>query len=434
MAAETDAQIKQDLIYLANKRTALSNAGIKMDDLYYSAMNSMVELSECTFNLGRYTSSLSQLSFGGTSQISIPNSSFYSGVYITFRLPPVVDNQTLPRGWGYAFLKSVSYLFGSSNISQIDLPQHVIFQTLMMECETSERRSSLLSIGGEEILTPTTNNPVATIFIPLPFSSICGIAAKKPFDSSIIDNPVTLQISLARADEVYGGSGVRPTGFLSAQLLLRMGDLSNKDQSLRNVLMKDPALMYSYPFIHRQQAGNLGNIIQGSTDPNNRVSISLISIINADLVGISFGLVPLTKLSNIAGNTCPNPFAYDDLSNITLEFNGLIMYNSPNNLYKLANLALTKGGAGFYSNSVISDGSLSPFTSNAQDNYVVFIDFSRIRTACFDGTYSNVWRIGNNALTLSFNTSTTQQYRIFATYHYNGVLEVQNGQTRIYFD
>ena len=71
-----------------------------------------------------------------------------------------------------------------------------------------------------------------------------------------------------------------------------MGDLSNKDQSLRNVLMKDPALMYSYPFIHRQQAGNLGNIIQGSTDPNNRVSISLISIINADLGGISFGLVP----------------------------------------------------------------------------------------------------------------------------------------------
>lgn len=430
-----DAQNKQDLIYLANKRTALSNAGIKMDDLYYSAMNSVVELTECTYNLGRFTTSLSQLQFGGTSQVIIPNSSFASGVYLSLTLPPVVANQTLPRGWGYAFLKSVSYLFGSSNISQIDLPQQVIFQTLMMECETSERRNALMTIGGEEILTPTAFNPTATIFIPLPFSTICGINAKLPFDTSIIDNPITLQISIARADEVYGGSGVKPTSFLSGTVLLRQGDLSNKDQSLRSILMKEPSLMYSYPFIHRQQGGTSGgNSFTGSIAPNPPVSVTLQSIINADFVGISFGVVPVNKLSNTAGTTCPNPFAYDELTNIRLEFNGLVMYNSPGNLYKLANLALSKGGAGYFSNAVITDSALAPFTSTAQDNYAIFVDFSRIRSACFDGHYSNVWRIGNNTLTLNFNTSTTAQYRLFVTYHYNGVLEVQNGQTRIYFD
>lgn len=431
---ETDQQIKQDLIYLANKRTALSNAGIKMDDLYYSAMNSTVELTECTFNLGRFSTSLSQLQFGGNSQVIIPNSSFCSGIYLTLSLPPVVANQTLPRGWGYAFIKSVSYLFGSSNISQIDLPQQVIFQTLMMECETAERRSDLLRIGGEEITTPTTTNPVATVFIPLPFSSICGISAKLPFDTSILDNPITLQISLARADEVYGGSGLKPTAFLSGVVLLRQGDLSNKDQSLRSILMKDPELMYSYPFIHRQQGSNTGNVFAGSVAPNPPISLTLQSIINADLVGISFGVVPIAKLSNTAGNTCPGPFAYDELSNIRVEFNGLVMYNSPNNTYKLANLALTKGGGGYYSNSIITDSALAPFSSTAQDCYVIFVDFSRVRSACFDGKYSNVWRIGNNTLTLNFNTSTTNQYRLFVTYHYNGVLEVQNGQSRIYFD
>lgn len=431
---ETDQQIKQDLIYLANKRTALSNAGIKMDDLYYSAMNSTVELTECTFNMGRFSTSLSQLQFGGTSQIIIPNSSFCSGIYLSLTVPPVVANQTLPRGWGYAFLKSVSYLFGSSNVSQIDIPQQVLFQTLMMECETSERRSEIMRVGGEEILNPTTFNPTASVFIPLPFSSICGIKQKLPFDTSILDNPITLQISIARADEVYGGSGTKPTQFLSGTVLLRQGDLSNKDQSLRGVLMKDPALMYSYPFIHRQQGSNTGNVFNGSINPNPPVSVTLQSIINADLVAITFGVVPLSKLSNTAGITCPNPFAYDELSNIRVEFNGLVMYNSPGNIHKLVNLALTKGGSGYYSNSVITDSALAPFTSTAQDNYPVFVDFSRVRSACFDGTYSNVWRIGNNTLTLSFNTSTTNQYRLFVAYHYNGVVEVQNGQTRIYFD
>lgn len=432
---EDQQQIKQDLIYLANKRTALSNAGIKMDDLYYSAMNSTVELTECTFNLGRFNTSLSQLQFGGTSQVIIPNSSFCSGVYINFTLPPVVANQTLPRAWGYAFIQSVSYLFGSSNISQIDLPRHVLFQTLMMECETAERRSALLTIGGEEILVPTTTNPTASVYIPLPFSSICGINQKLPFDTSILDNPITLQISLARADQVYGGSGVKPNSFLSGNVILRQGDLSNKDQSLRNVLMKNPSLMYSYPFIHRQAGGvSVGNSFTGSTSPNPPVSVTLQSIINADLVGLSFGVVPINKLSNTSGTTCPNPFFYDELTNVKITFNGLDMYNSPNNLYKLANLALTRAGSGSYSTSVITDSALAPFTTQAQDCYAIFVDFSRTRTACFDGKYANVWRIGNNVLTLSFNTATSAQYQLFVTYHYNGVLEVQNGQTRIYFD
>jgi hypothetical protein len=420
----------KDLIYLANKRTALSNPGTKMDDIYYSQINSTVELAEATYNLGRFSTSLSQLSFGGNSQVIIPNSSLVTGVYIFLEAPPVVANQTLPLGWGYAMIQSVSYLFGSSNVSQIDLRQQALFQTMLMECETAEKRTELIRLGGEQITAPTAFNPQAVIFITLPFSSTCGTHTKLPFDTSILDNPIILQIALSRADQVYGGSGLMPTSLIRAICILRQGDLSNKDQSLRPVLMKDPSLMYSYPFIHRQTFSP-SNFF-GSMDTGNPISLTLQSIINADLIGISIGVVQTSKLSN-GGATCPNPFAYDRISNISLTFNGLVMFYSPGEVYRITNLLSTPGSGSFHE-EFLTDSAVAPFASNPYDAYALFIDFSRIRSACFDGHYQNVWRIGNNVLSLSFNTTTVNQYAIFVTYHYNGVAEIQNGQTRIYFD
>lgn len=425
-----DSEPSKDLIYLANKRTALSNPGTKMDDIYYSQLNSVVELAEATYNLGRFTTSLSQLTYGSSSQVIIPNSSLIQGVYLYLQAPPVVANQTLPLGWGYAMIQSVSYLFGSSNVSQIDLPQQSIFQTLMMECETEEKRSELLRLGGEQYTAPTVFAPEAYVFIPLPFSSICGIKNKLPFDTSLLDNPIILQISLSRSNQVYGGSGVQPNALLRASCVLRQGDLSNKDQSLRPILNSNPTLMYSYPFIHRQSF--TPSIFNGSTTVGQPVSIPLLSFINADLVGISIGAILTNKLVN-SGATCPSPFAFDRLSNIELKFNGLVMFSSPGELYRVSNM-LSEPGAGSFHQSVITDSAVAPFATTAYDAYVVFIDFSRVRAACYDGHYQNVWRIGNNTLTISFNTTTPNQYQLFAIYHYNGVAEIQNGQTRIYFD
>jgi hypothetical protein len=423
-------EMSKDLIYLSNKRTALSNPGVKMDDIYYSQLNSTVELSECTYNLGRFTTSLSQLTFGSTSQVIIPNSSLVQGVYLILEAPPVVLNQTLPLGWGYSMISNVSYLFGSSNVSQLNIPQQALIQTLMMECETAEKRTEFLRVGGEEITTNTATSVFAYIFIPLPFSSACGIKGKLPFDTSILDNPIVLQISISRADQVYGGSGVFPQALLRATCVLRQGDLSNKDQSLRPVLMKNPELMYSYPFIHRQLTAS--NVFQGSTNPSAPVTLALTSFINADLVAISLVVIPQSKLSN-NGASCPNQIAYDRIQNINLTFNGLTMFSSTAELYRLTNMLSTAGG-GYFHNSIINDSGVAPFASVPYDAYIPFIDFSRIRSACFDGSYQNVWRIGNNTLSLTFTTTTTANYQLYAIYHYNGVAEVQNGQTRIYFD
>jgi hypothetical protein len=62
------------------------------------------------------------------------------------------------------------------------------------------------------------------------------------------------------------------------------------------------------------------------------------------------------------------------------------------------------------------------------------IDFSRLRGACVPSHLFNVQRVANQTLFLNFNTPTTEGYRLFACYMYNGMISTQSGVTSVYFD
>lgn len=426
----SDGLTSDDLMYLSNKRTLLAMGGTILDDVYYSALNTTVSLSEVTFNQGRLAVSLSQTQFGSQSQVLIPNSSLLSTVTLHLELPDVGVNETLCRGWGYASIANVSYLFGSSNVSQISMSGQSAWQTIAGQCETEEKRSEILRLGGDETVAPGGGTQFADVIIPLPWSSANGLNAKLPFDTGILSNPITIQITFNPATSIYGGSATHPSAFGRATMYFRQGDLANKSQSLRSMMMRNPELMYAYPFIHHQSytPSAFAGIVTGT-----KVSIPLLSFINADLVGITIGVAQASRQSSVGTNNSPSPFAYDNISNVTLSFNGLIMYEAPGRSYKLYGIDSQLGSSKVL-NSVINAGAVSPFTSAPVDSYTLYIDFARIRSLSYEGRYANVWRIGNNTLTLEFNTETTNQYNMYATYHYNGVTEVSNGETRIYFD
>src|ERR1700679_2033899 len=317
-----------DMMYLSTKRSLLSNPGIKMDDIYYGPFNTTVEMSEVTYNLGRLTIGLSQLNFGSQSQLIIPNNSLLSTCYLHLELPAIIANQTICRGWGYAAINNINFLFGSSNVSQIQLSGQSLFQTIMMEAETAEKRSELFRLGGEEWLVPSPAgvNIMADIILPLPWSSSCGMHSKLPFDTTLLNNPITIQVQFNSSSSIYGGTGIAPAQFAVGTLLPRQGDLKNKDQSLQMKLLKNPELEYSYPFIHHQNFSP--GQFTGSTPGSPPVSLTLQSIINADLLAISVGMVQ-TSFVGPANQSSPSPFNYDPITNIVLQFNGLTMYNSP---------------------------------------------------------------------------------------------------------
>lgn len=435
---------------VASKKTILSAPGTKLSSLYYNVMNSTVDAVEITYNTGRYSNTLSSLDFGSQSQVILANSSFVDTVYIHLELPNIHANQTLSRGWGYAIIRDLSFIFGSSNISQMTINGQTLWHKISMQCENAEKRSELFRLGGEEYLTPVTRlndagvaerDPDAVlsadIILPLPWSSASGLFNKKSFDTNLLQNPITIQIQFGVANTIFGGIQTVnpfPTGFRSALMTFRQGDLFNKGMSMRRELEVNPDLSMFYPWIYSQNY--LPTQFQGSNNPSNPISIPLLSFINADLLALTIGVVRTSLLAPATGQS-PNVFQYDNIQNVVLEYNGTIMFSAPRSSWKLFTTKSALGGQYFH-NSLIQPtlNGTGPYQSVPQDAYLLHIDFSALRSMTFEGMMQNTWRIANNTLNLRFTTEgdSTIRYQMFASYHYNSVVGVQQGQTQIYFD
>lgn len=416
---------------LKDKRTLLSAPGYAYNGSYYSALNSTVDLIECTYNYGRVQTALTQLNFGSNAFIQIQSGSLVADTWLILELPAVPANVYLPRGWGLAAINQITFTMGNSNVSNLGINYQTLFQNIMMECETEEKRSAILALCGEEQLTTTTGSVFAYIPLSLPFSRNCGLMPKLPFDTAMESSPISLNIQFNQRSSFIGGSGAAAyaSAFASGRIFFRMGDFSNKDMSIGKKLKSDPAVIYTYPYIHSQSipVSVTGN---GSTTD---VNVALQSFINADLVSISFGLVLNSDLTSPSGTGVVRPFNYERILDVKLSYNGLTMYDAPAEAYKLYNV-LGQIGSGYVLNTNPSTGTTSPFTSTGINTYIINIDFSRIRSLCFEGQYQNVWRVAQQTMTLSFKTLTTGNYTLYATYRYNGAIENSGGESRIYFD
>jgi len=428
ISAAADKILKSE--YLNDKKVLLSNPGYAMTDIYYSMMNTTLSLAEVTYNTGRFTQSLGSKTFGSTSQVVIPNDQLVSSMYLHLRLDNLGANIQLPRGWGYRAIDSLSFILGSTNVSQLQINSQSLFQRNMEECETEEKRSEVLTLGGEEILNTGSINDVSSahayILLNLPFSRMQGLIPKLPLDSTLLNSVITVQVQFAQKSAFMGGSGATTYGndFAVASILLRQGIMYDKEMSIRRDLRSNSMAHYTYPFIHAQSF--IPQIFAGQVA--SPVTITLQSFINADLLCISLGVVQQSYLTSSSGSAV-NPFVYDRLKDVVLKYNGVVMYNAEEELYRLYNLN-SQFGSGKILNSFCS----TPSASSPVDTYIIRFDFTRIKTLIYENQFQNVWRVPNNVMTIEFRTTTSNNYVMFATYYYNGVAEIKSdGQSDIYF-
>jgi hypothetical protein len=386
-----------------------------------------VEDVEAVYSTGRYVYSLQAPNFNSTSSIIIPNSSFLGECYLHGELPPLVSGQYVGAGWMYNAISSVSYIFGSSNVPQIVLAGESVKELAMLECDTKEKRDTVIKLAGQPnyfaAISPQQIQK-ADIVLPMPFSSLAGLFPPKFYDSNILQNPLTIQITFNPISYVYGTStGVLPSGFTKCAAYLRLGDLTDKSYSLRNVLRLNPEDSLNYGFIHHQTL-NTPKYSGVPESSGTRVSIPIQGLINADLVAMSIHAVADADLAN------GNAFNWAPLSNLELQYNGLIYYAAPGEMYKLANMA---GGSVGSCSASISTVNASGVVASPVIEPVLF-NFTRLKSLVFRNRMANTWRLPNNTLQLYFNTIDTASYTLFITVHYNGVIQAQNGQANIYFD
>lgn len=430
-------ELPNEMVYLSQKSSHLAAPGTMLNSLYYSRLNSTIELVESVSQIGRFRQELTSKSFNSSANVQIPNGSFLGQTYLHLELPNTVANQTLCRGWGLACIRQISFLFGSSTSSELVINKQSIWHLLGLQSESQDKLSEVFRLAGEEVLSPLVapageDVPVisADILLPFPWSSINGLMQKKPYDTSLLMQPVTISIVFDDSSSIFGGLGVRPTGFLKAEIYVRQTDITNKDLSLKAKLMKQPDSAYNYPFQHIQSYQS--STFAGSRKSSgNKISIPLQSFINSDLSGIVLSVVKTDRLTGVSNNS-PSPFAYDQIQDLELTLNGQTVYYAPGKAYKLHGM-IGEVGASYWHNSLIASGTTSPFTSDPRDDYSIYIDFSLIRPAFQPNLLQNTFRVPQQTMVCEFYTSTDDNYRLFATYVYGTavVSTLSNGESRI---
>ena len=442
--ANGSAQVSQDGI-LVTKRTILSNPGTKLDyGLYYNAINTLVQASQVTWTQGRYKQSLSSPQFGAQSTVIIPNGSFVQTVTLHLKFPTALGaNMVLNRGWGFAAIQSISFLMGSSNVPQITIQGQTLYQLMLAQCEGVLKRSEMLSLGGQETFgsASATYIPSCDIIIPLPFSSCAGKDIQLPYDTNLLQNPITVNIQLAPLRNFCSGVGVASYAqyaFGRAEVSLKLGDMLNKDAGLRRKMQDNPDLIYGYPFNHYQSYQAAFTSLGGGSSTT-RATINLLGFINADLLGIVIGVQQAIQQSPARTNDIINPLIYEEVEDVQIDFNGLVMHSTTGSQHKLTGMN-SVNDAVYVQQSLINIPTVAgtaPFTSTPVNVYPVYIDFAQVRSMNFFREYENVWRIGNNTLTLNLRTPNLADGTnciVYCTYIYNGILNTKAGETEIFFN
>lgn len=445
--------------YLSNKRTLLSVPGTLKTDAYFTEADSTVHLTELTSNLGRYVSSLSSNQFGSTAQVIIPNNDILGETYLHLQLPVNIGVAgaggatawAACPGWGWASIKQVSYLWGASNVAQISLSGKSLWAISLAQCDTAEKRSQLCYLGGSPSPSPvdvdgTSESIDRDCYIPLalPWSVMCH-SGKIGYDTSLLNSPITIQIQFAPREEflawAFGISATDfatiPSSFGVSEIVVRQQMFSDRSQSLKYDMMNDPTAVYNYPFKHYQSFQK-----DFSATATQSTTVQLTNFINADLIGMVVYVVRKDRLRG-GGFTVGSPYPFNPLnislpSDLKLLFNGQVLYNSPGKLYLLQNCA-GLSGSGSYSaplakSTGFAGGLINSLTYLPIVRDMIFIDFSRKHSLCFEHEYENTFRIAQQTLDLALTMAESGDYTLFATYIYNGVNSTQQGSSNIYFD
>ena len=426
--------------YISNKRVLLNSPGIKRTELYYAEQDTRVDEIETQVLHGRFEESLN-LGFSSTSNINIQNSgNFLHHCMIHFKLPPLVEGQFLPRGFCYGLLGEVSWTLGSSSQSQLRLDGKTIFQTVMSMCTTSEKKSAILRLGGEEYKNGSNGKPVeGIVFLPLPWSSLAtGSEAKLGLDTGLFSSLINIKIGINPAKSVYGGTVPPPTAMLECLFVAREQELTNKANSLRTELMNNSDMMLAYPFIRRESASEKITVTETS------VTLSIQNFIEADLQGIMF-TAHLLEDQDTSGTKARNPLFPLECVDMELLYNGQSIYRLKGRAGNLIDM-LYDVGSGYIDHSRIGRLTDLPSEESHPDQCHIYnFPLNMLKkNISYTGSYANTPRYSSQSMTIKLTIKNPpglaldqqalpQPAVCHFTYLYSGVAEISKGMSTITF-
>jgi hypothetical protein len=177
------------------------------------------------------------------------------------KMPNLAANTglALPRGWGYALIKQVSFRYGGS--SQYFLTGDQILQAALRKQPSRSTADDLLTLGGNFLAGAdlATASNYANVVLCLPHATPSGVGKANPFPTDLLTQQVQITVELNPIASSFtvnpgGGSSAPPTALDSAQFVVQQVILNNLGDALaRRVDMSTNAYAVPAEFIQQRQ-------------------------------------------------------------------------------------------------------------------------------------------------------------------------------------
>jgi hypothetical protein len=236
-----------------------------VDLFYYDGETSKKQCFPATQNT-KYVQQFANLT-GGSSVFTIPPNSGIQDVVCEFSFAGIVTptGLGLPRGWGYALIKQVSFRYGGS--SQFFLTGDQILQNALRSQTSRTSADDLLTLGGN--FATSTSTPALTaaqyaaVVLKLPHSIPSGVGKAHPFPTDLLTQQVQITVELYPVNQIWStntGGVAPPTSLATAQFQVQQCVLNNAGDALaRRVDMAVNAYAFPCEFVQQVQRIALAN-------------------------------------------------------------------------------------------------------------------------------------------------------------------------------
>ena len=244
---------------MATSTQDMVRPGECVDVYYYDGETSMKQCFPTTQNT-KYVQEFANKS-GGSSVFTIPPNMGVQDVVCQFSFAGLAAQTglALPRGWGYALIKQVSFRYGGS--SQYFLTGDQILQNALRRQPNRSAANDLLTLGGNFASSGTTPDlsvrQVANVVLTLPHNVPSGVGKSHPFPSDLLTQQIQITVELNPVYSIWtvnAGASPVPTTLASAQFQVQQVVLNNAGDALaRRVDMSTNAYAFPVEFVQQEQ-------------------------------------------------------------------------------------------------------------------------------------------------------------------------------------
>ena len=294
----------------------MSRPGEELDLYYYDGETSKKQAFPTTQNT-KYVQQFANLT-GGSSVFTIPPQNGIQDVVCEFVLPALSGSSgqlaaiELPRAWGYALIKQVSFRYGGS--SQYFLTGDQIFQNALRKQPNRSAANSIATLGGNAASgAALAAGPMsAAVVLTLPHNVPSGVGKAHPLPTDLLTQQCQITVELLPVASIFGVAASPPSGTVailpaalsSAVFQVQQVMLNNQGDALaRRVDMAANAYAFPCEFVQQVQRIPLANTASEQ-------SVVLTGFRSGEVKAIHCWLTRDADLAGGAAGAIANPFSW----------------------------------------------------------------------------------------------------------------------------